>query len=705
MTRHQIVSTERSLYLKILIGSFVGLFLGLLFLQYVQLIETGEFFWQSDLLLYARKRSLVFIAFCIIVGAGIAIWHKKIFHFLFKYRWPVACTIFFLCIIFEISGSSIGLLIDMMGGDGSVILGASRPIRSDEWMVFTPMTISQCTTDGGVFSYFQDSFRGVETDMYCVYGQPVWDIAVLFRPFQIGYLFLGASHGLAFFWCGRAIFLFMVSLEFAYRVLTEQSKPLSVAYAFLIALGAPVQWWFSVVGFLEMLIFGQLALVWLKFYLETNSYKIRALLAVGIGWCLAVFVLTFYPAWQVPFAYVYLAILAAVLIKELPRSRKGLLDLGMIAIALTIVAFAVIYVFLFKSWETIQIEMHTAYPGARSTTGGGYLLQLFWYPISLISPINEADIVPNACEVSAFFSFFPLSFLLPIAVMLKRRKPIAMLFCLIIAFLLLEWFSAIGMPEFFAKATLLDKSTAKRTLVASGFALTVLLFATLPYLKELKTKEKAAILIISIVILASGIPIQDQMFGLPSLAAIILITLFGMVVISFYNGSLRSTRSMVAGVLVISFLCGALVNPIRGNINSYVDNEIAMQVKQLSTEDDKWAVVESPFSANNIIPSLGFPTLNSTNVYPQLETWKILDPTGVYEEIYNRYAHVVIELKEEGEAEFILQTADLITLIATIEDLERIGVTKIATYGSELTENGLMKIGEAGSMKFYELTI
>ena len=81
---------------------------------------------------------------------------KKTCDWIFKYRYWIALIIFILCIVFELSGSSIGAwgtFIQTDQTDDGVIFGKSREIRSDEWAVLTPMTFSQ-SFDG--FNYFSN---------------------------------------------------------------------------------------------------------------------------------------------------------------------------------------------------------------------------------------------------------------------------------------------------------------------------------------------------------------------------------------------------------------------------------------------------------------------------------------------------------------------------------------------------------------------
>ena len=65
-------------------------------------------------------------------------------------------------------------------------------------------------------------------------------------------------------------------------------------------------------------------------------------------------------------------------------------------------------------------------------------------------------------------------------------------------------------------------------------------------------------------------------------------------------------------------------------------------IKEIRTiEQEKpgiWIVENAGYPLINIPVLAGAPTINSTNVYPNLEHWSQLDPEGSNEEIYNRYA-------------------------------------------------------------------
>lgn len=692
--------------LRILVGLIVGLVLALILCEYILMVEAGSVIPILQASLLCRLRFALIVAVFLIIAITIALNKNGAFCILFKYRWLFAVGILAICVLFELSGSSIGLLIDAAGGDGSTLIGNSRPIRTDEWMVYTPMSISQCTTDGGVFSYFQDSMRGTDTDMFAVYGQPTWDIAEIFRPFHWGYLLLGASKGLSFFWFGRLIILFMVSFEFAYRLICRKSKMFSVAYAILIALSSAVQWWFAVNSLVEIILFGQLALIFFNCYLHTSNFRIRILYAVGIGWCLGIFALAFYPAWQIPFGYIFLAILIGLCIEQRPlKTKLKSKDLLSLLIALFIVAFAVVYVFFFKSWETVQIVMDTVYPGSRNAEGGGgYFYYFFYYPLNLIAPLNTGGLVNNPTDVSTIFCFFPLCMVLPIIVMVQKRRPIPLIIALYIFTLLLFLYAAFGIPKWLSTILLLEKATAKRAVIAAEFGMVVLIFLSLSHGFKIKRWQGISLIAINALIVLLAI-LASQMYTEYIRLAIIM-ALSILFLLPFVIKFKKFKEQILCCCVAIGILGGLFVNPLRGGLDSYFNNDLSQAISENSSSQDLWATVEGSVYLHNLPASLGFRTLNSTNTYPQISTWKKLDPTGQYEEVYNRYAHIAITLKETGETEFILNYPDTFTVETTVDGLRELGVNRIISsqeLDSEFHSLQLLYNDEASGMKIFEL--
>ncbi len=264
---------------------------------------------------------------------------------IFRYRWLIGLVLLILAVAFEINGSSLGMwnvyIPNTEDPRADFIIGRNRAIRSDEWCVFTPMAISQYYNDFGITS---DVLRGTETDVYMVYGQPVRDWSVIFRPFQIGYLFLSPARGLSFYWVGRFIALFLVSFEFG-LLLTKRKKLLALAWSFAVTLSPVVQWWYSTNAFPDMLMYGQGIVLFMSGYIQTTPCKKRILHALGLVWLCGAYLLVIYPAWQIPFFYIFLVLGLWVILanrKDLSLSWKRDLPILFGAVLLLVLAMAVI---------------------------------------------------------------------------------------------------------------------------------------------------------------------------------------------------------------------------------------------------------------------------------------------------------------------------------------------------------------------------
>ena len=110
-----------------------------------------------------------------------------------------------------------------------------------------------------------------------------------------------------------------------------------------------------------------------------------------------------------------------------------------------------------------------------------------------------------------------------------------------------------------------------------------------------------------------------------------------------------------------------------------------------------WAVEGVGFPCINMGIMAGAPTVNSTNVYPNLDRWEILDQKGTNEKVYNRYAHIAVVLKESGSPEFQLNQPDVFTVSLTCKDLKKLGVIYL------LSGRDSMKQYESSKIKFIKV--
>ena len=608
---------------------------------------------------------------------------RNVCNFIFKYRYLIAIIVFILCIFFEISGSSIGMWYQFVQTDqpsDGVIGGEPRGIRSDEWAVLTPMTFSQ-EFDG--FNWFSNLIRADRTDVAMVYALPVMNIVQIFRPFQIGYLFLGLAKGLSFFWYGRFIALFLVMIEF-FMVLTKKNKMLSVIGAFLITLAPIVQWWFAVNGIAEIFIFGGLAIVLLHKYMNTDSLKKRCLYLFLMYICAGGYILVLYPSWQIPMFYVFLAIAIWVIVENRKQCKMNYKDF--ISIGITILAFGLTMGYiLYNSWDTIQAVMNTVYPGARAETGGGAWKDFFNYPMNIFLPFKEEGLNTNLSEASLIFGLFPIGIIITGIVFFKEKKKDLLLILLSIVYVILSIWCIFGFPEILAKITLLSSSQAKRTFLVIGVMDVLMLIRGLSLLKEPVKRIPAIItsslLTVIIVFLCEKFNKEYITLKMGIAMGIMCIYLFYM---ALRYKAKYANYCFSAGIIFVMIMSGLTVNPVQKGVDFIYNSNIIKEVQKINQEEQgKWIVEGLGFPIANYILMAGVPVINTTNTYPDMDRWYKIDEEKKYEDIYNRYAHININIiKDNSEIDnnkFELLYADSFEVNLTPEELDKLEVKYIFT--------------------------
>ena len=612
--------------------------------------------------------------------------------FLYKFRYPLILVLFLICVIFEIHGSSIAQLSLFNVDSHNSLLGISRVIRSDEFNVNTVMAFSQYHNG---FSYFSSILRATPTDMFLLYGQPVWNLVGLFRPFHWGYLFLTPGKGLSFFWVGRLLALVLISFEMG-MFLTKKNKTLSLAYASLLTFSPLVQWWFSVNGLVEMLIFGQLAILLINYYMNTISYKKRLLCTLGLIISIGAFLLAVYPAWEVPLAYIFLTLSIAVFLlnkKSFKYSKKDLI-LGLLFI--TILGLSMFYIFL-KSHQTIISLLNTSYPGLRNYVGGGNFLYAFDYISSLFYSIIPQSFNVQVNNFSFVISFFPLSIILYIIVTFVQKQRDIILNSLMVIYVFLGSYYLFSWPAIIGKVTLLGKSTDFRLLVILSFLDLLILIRSMGLLKHINfnifkskifSKFNAlfknrfsfvlGFLMAGIILFIS---IWASNFHYNMFMIMILMIIFGFSFFFILNSgeNKKAQTGFLVCILIISFTGGALVNPIESGVNVYFNQAPIQEVSHIVQNDPNatWIVEGNGIYIDELIP-VGAHTLNSVNTYPNLKAWSSLDSNNNNLSIYNRYAHVPTFLTKDNTS-FNLIQADVFALSLNINDLEKLNVSYIFT--------------------------
>lgn len=697
---------NNTIYLKFTAITFISIICSFLFSKLYTVSFNKQAFIFNDVIFFRLLLSFLLFEF---VFAHFILNIDKMYKFIFKYRFWISAALLGFCVIFELSGSSIGNWVQYFGDlaeGANTVYGIPRMIRSDEWAVNTPMALSQVYNMTERFPYFSDVMRGGSlTDMFIVYGQPVLNIAVLFRPFHWGYLLFGAEKGLAFFWYGRLIALFLVTFEFS-RVITNDNKILSLMTAVLITFAPIVQWWFAVNGIAEILIFGQLILLLIYNYMKTESYKKRLIYALLFVIAAGGYILVFYPAWQVCAAYVWLGFFIWIVIDNYKGFKFNKKDLLILALVILLLFGGLGYIIL-KSKDTIKAVMGTVYPGSRCETGGGGIKFYIRYVINLFLPFKSDAIPTNECEEAVFFDLFPIGYILAFYVICIEKNKDKLLRILLIICAFLNLWILLSFSEIIAKGTLMFSVTSSRCYFAIGLINIFILIRSIVLIKEFVSKKGCLILsaTISLFLTVIGKTIYSEYLTRGMSFIIFFVLGIGFYLFFISYKSVRKIPLLIYCVITV-FVTGICVNPVEKGLGAVYNNELINAIREINENDSGiWVFEGLGFPMNNYPVMAGVPTLNSTNVYPDLEKWHKIDTDREYEDVYNRYAHIIVEIERENESRFYLNNADVFTLYLNALGLQKLNVKYIISVNDlETFNNGVTfnKIFEEGAFKIYK---
>ena len=148
-------------------------------------------------------------------------------------------------------------------------------------------------------------------------------------------------------------------------------------------------------------------------------------------------------------------------------------------------------------------------------------------------------------------------------------------------------------------------------------------------------------------------------------------------------------------MIIIMCISGLLVNPIRVGVDVIYEADISKAIQEIAKNDKDANWIYEGNGYPNILIANGAKTINSTNVYPKLETWYKIDKEKKYEDIYNRYAHISIYLQDTKETSFELSSPDSFIISLNENDLITLEIKYV------LTKNNL-KIFDNENIKFNE---
>lgn len=608
---------------------------------------------------------------------------KDIYDFIYKKRYFICLFILTILVLGKFNGSSYGMWDNYIEPNYEVeslspIIGSSRAIRSDEWLVNSSYVLAQSKNG---YHYFNTNMRATDTDVFATIPAPINNLMILTKPFLIGYLFLGNDYGMALYWFGRLFALFMVSFEL-FMLLTDKKKLPSLIGSILITFSPAVFWWYST-QLIEILVGGGFTILMFHQFLKTSNIKKKLLFSVLIALGFLSYVFTLYPAWLIPSGYFYLILAGYLLFKE-KNYHKWKIKSFLPLITSIIIIIVFLGCFLYMSSDTYKLLMGTVYPGSRFITGGAGYNVLFSYPAALYFPYYYYN---NPSGISVFYSFFPLILVLLIYYLFKERKSwrknglIIAISSLLLIYLI---FAFLGFPSSLAKITLLSMVPVERLSVIISLICIFVLVLLFGNIKLTKLPEKIFLPLITIIVVIFTIylsreNVNEGYMNIKRCAISFILLLIPSLALLSNKKNVKIIFTLF--IIVISLGSTIYVNPLMKGFSGLYDKPLSKELQKYKEKDEdaRWVSLGTFINANYLGIN-GLNVINSTNLYPNLKLWHRIDKDKENEDIYNRYAHIEMNLTNKS-TEFTLVQADMFKLDIMGGDLCKLDVDyAISTY-------------------------
>jgi hypothetical protein len=550
----------------------------------------------------------------------------------------------------EIHGSSIGMYDRYFYGsnhdDPDLLYGEPQAIRSDEWLVTTPYTVSQA----------RNGFPRINPDIG--YGQdmsatpanvPYREWSIFFKPSNLAFFFLPLENAFAFQWWITA-YLLIVSCYLLVLELVPRQRGFAVLLSISLFLSPFVHWWYSASTLLSLALPLFALVVYIRL-LRVERPVHRVGLALLLSYILTCFVLIMYPPFQIACGVATAFVAVGFLMEHIKEKglRQALRPLVYIGGGI-LLAGVVTLVFFVTRLEIIRTIVNTAYPGARITNGGDYEA-LFLFSTHLLplvqSSSRASQYFSNQSEVSNFFYFAPF-LIIPSVYLLFRdiRRSGTTDFPLLfvtVGITLVTLRVLIPGGNWFYRMFLLDKVPGARLLVGLGllgFLQLVLLFRR--YISgnwaSSRTVTWGAGIATLSTFLFAGFQIKERFPGFISNPFLItgLSAVISSIVLLYLKGYFRLATLIL---LVFSVASVFRIHPIYRGLDPLINTNIGRQLRSIGDGDGAWVVIHDLVLEHQPMQQ-GLQSFSGVYAYPQLSIWRGLDPEADEAEVYNRYGHV-----------------------------------------------------------------
>jgi hypothetical protein len=533
------------------------------------------------------------------------------------------------------------------------LMATPRMARSDEWAISTLWALAQFHHEPRF--PVRNTNIGLGQNMLLVSNLPVLHPSLIARPATWGYLMFGAQVGLAWSWW-LPLFLCFTAMVLLLELLFPGDRLLPALGALWVCLSAVVICWSHSAA--PGLAYGALGTVGLYWLLCARTARRAVAAGLLAGWAGGAFAIYLYVPWMVPVAWVCLAILVGLMIRNpIARPRPSApLAIGLLATVL--VTAAIVVPFVISAGPELRALGQSAYPGQRRLHGGdGTFTRVFAGFFNFLTVRKPAD-APVASEWADMFLFFPAVIAASLISSRVRRRLDATAWLLLGLCLALLIYVVFGSPQWLADLTLLSRSPSPRTLLGLGLASIV---ASLYLLRQDPSPavagaedtgriQAAALGLVALgtaaLYYAAGQALANQQgilaasprlpVGLVAAGILLLAALL----------LFRARRAFAVALAVALVASSGTFNPLSRGFPPLDHSELYQALKSVRDVDQArgrrpfWVGSGGPSlpTITTVMSAMGARTLTGVFQHPQIALWRALDPEGKHDFIYNRYS-------------------------------------------------------------------
>lgn len=572
--------------------------------------------------------------------------------------WVVLVVFVWLLLgLFSITVSSLGVMVSNIPTESGIVAGEPQPLRGDEYARQTPLLLGLSATGD------TDFVTPLTNDPFLTSAVPSGPTgqaleSVLFPDFAVmawgDRLPEGPLFALSFWFTAAGVVALMPVILVAFGV----RFPIAAAATLLMAITPVVAWWslrplFSIFP-------GVVAVAcWIAAVRAKGRYRwlwlvlltlIAAIALARIPWS--------YPPYSLPLSGALLAIGAIYLLGYRATWRTLLL----VAAGSAVGAGLITLMILRLNEGAFEALSNTLYPGERRIAGQDIGLgRAFGAPFNGVLQINTTVVESNASEVSSAWSFAIILWLAMVIASWRgadrawrvRTFFVAIVLAVGFSWFLIDWPAELG-------ESIPGLNLVQPTRMGQIWGLIVVMAVALVFRGRPRWPLIAlAGLATGVLLYASGQDFVDTF--LPDISAVALVAIpvvcAGIVALVMMSSPALRTLGIILA-LVGATLTVYLVNPIQRGLKPMRDTVVSQEVVALAGDRDPaqglWAT--DTFWFGSLLAGNGIPALSGETWTGPSDKWLILDPTGAYENVWNRGVSKTLFVWEPGVTEPILES-------------------------------------------------